>query len=179
MSSNSQQHRRVTAEEKERFIALLLPLRHRLAHFARAMVPDPEEARDLVSDTILAALEGFHRLKHPEAFLSFLFTITTRLQRRRAERNRVFQRYEESNLLHPDSSIAPDTAADIQRLYAAMDQLPAAQREAVALFEISGLRLEEICTIQNCSLSAVKMRLKRGREQLGVLLGAKKEKEWL
>lgn len=179
MTSNFQQHRRVTAEEKERFLALLLPLRHRLAHFARAMVTDPEEARDLVSDTIMEALEGFNRLRHPEAFLSFLFTIATRLQRRRTERSKVFQQYDESHLLYPDNGISPDTAADIQRLYAAMDQLPEAQREAIALFEISGLRLEELAILQNCSLSAVKMRLKRGREQLGILLGASKEKERL
>ncbi len=51
-----------------------------------------------------------------------------------------------------------------------MASLPEKQREALALFEISGLSIEEVREIQGGSLSAVKMRLVRGREQLALLL---------
>ena len=51
-------------------------------------------------------------------------------------------------------------------LHQALALLPDAQREAVILFEISGFNLKEVAEIQEASLSAVKQRLKRGRERL-------------
>jgi RNA polymerase sigma-70 factor (ECF subfamily) len=44
------------------------------------------------------------------------------------------------------------------------------QREAIILFEIAGFSIKEIVVIQNASESAVKQRLKRGREKLVEIL---------
>lgn len=150
---------------------LLTPLRHRLMHFARVMTGDYEDARDLVSDTVLAALEQFDRIRDTEAFLGYLFTIATRIHRRKRWRARIFDRFES----HQEDEISGSTTAtdipvDIRIIYEAMAGLPEKQREALALFEVSGLSLEEIREIQGGSLSAVKMRLVRGREQLSLLL---------
>ena len=163
--------RTITREEQEEFMLLLTPLRHRLMHFARVMTGDYEEARDLVSDTVLTALEQFDRVRDTRAFLGYLFTIATRIHRRRRWRGRFFSRFEEhqENELS-GSTTATDIPIDVRILYEAMAGLPEKQREALALFEISGLPIEEIREIQGGTLSAVKMRLVRGREQLGRLL---------
>jgi RNA polymerase sigma-70 factor (ECF subfamily) len=141
-------------------------------HFAQAMERDRGAAEDLVSDTILAALERFNCLNDPQAFLSYLFTIATRIHRRRRWRNRLFGAYDpkRAELLH-DTGTSPEVSADVHALYDAMRRLPKAQREAIALFEISGLSIEEIRVIQGGTVSAVKMRLSRGRERLAGLLG--------
>ncbi|MBC8146205.1 MAG: hypothetical protein H7X80_11525, partial [bacterium] len=78
-------------EQQELFLSQLLPLRTRLAQFSRAMTGDYESGRDLMSDTIVAAYEHFDKVREPVAFLSYLFTIATRLHRRQRarERNRV------------------------------------------------------------------------------------------
>jgi DNA-directed RNA polymerase specialized sigma24 family protein len=55
-------------------------------------------------------------------------------------------------------------------LYEALAQLPHEQRESIILFEISGFSIQEITVIQNASESAVKQRLKRGREKLMEIL---------
>jgi RNA polymerase sigma-70 factor (ECF subfamily) len=45
-------------------------------------------------------------------------------------------------------------------------KLPSRQREALVLFELSGFSLDEIRQLQGGTLSGVKSRMKRGREQL-------------
>ncbi len=162
----------MTDENREEFLQLLLPQRDRLMHFARGMTRDMEEARDLVGDVILAALEGFQRLRSRDAFLGYLFTIAVRIHRRRRWRRRIFGTVDDPDELdRPDSSQSPDVGTDIEALHRALDLLPEKVREAVVLHEISGLRVEEIRQIQGGSLSGVKSRLARGRQRLAELLG--------
>lgn len=173
MSPEEQSSERQTSEERKReFMRLLSPLRHRLMHFARAMTRDAHEADDLAADTVLAAFEGFGDVRDPKAFLGFLFTICSRLHRKKRLRSRFIGTYcEERALDRRDDGTSPEASAEVQLLYRALAQLPERQREAVMLFEISDLPLEEIRTIQGGSLSGVKMRIARGREALAKLLG--------
>ncbi len=157
--------------QQERFLALLLPVRHRLVHFARILTQDHDEAKDLVSDTILAALERFETLKNEKAFLSYLMTIATRIHKRRQWRQRLFTPLKgEATDVRQDGHEVFEASIDAKVLYKAMGELPEKQREAIALFEITGLSLEEVREIQGGSLSAVKMRLVRGREKLKEIL---------
>ena len=149
-------------DRQERFLALLLPVRNRLVHFARAMTRHREEADDLVGDTILAALERFDQIRGHEAFLSYLFTIAVRIHRRRRWRGRLFGSYnEEQAATIPDRGSSPDRAADVAMLHKALAKLPERQREALVLFEISDLTLEEIRVVQGGSLSGGKARIVR------------------
>jgi RNA polymerase sigma-70 factor (ECF subfamily) len=162
----------IPPERNRQFMLLLTPLQHRLMHFARAMTRDVHEADDLVADTVLTALERFGEVREPRAFLGFLFTIASRLHRRKRLRSKFFGRYsEEAALRIDDPGISPEASAEVQMLYRALAQLPERQREAVMLFEISDLSLEEIREIQGGSLSGVKMRVVRGREALSRILG--------
>jgi RNA polymerase sigma-70 factor, ECF subfamily len=156
----------------ERFMALLDPVHDRLEHFALALTRNGEAARDIVGETILIAYERFDSLRHPEAFLSFLFTIARRVYQRRATLARRTERLEESHWagLH-DTRLAPDASADIRAVYEALDELPEPQREAVILFEILGLSMSEIREIQGGTLVAVKVRISRGRKRLAKILG--------
>ncbi len=134
---------------------------------------DREEAHDLVGDTILAALERFDHIRGPEAFLSYLFTIALRLHKRRRWRRRLFGAYDEVKALNiRDDGASPDRSADVEMLHRALAELPERQREAVVLFEITGLSLEEIRVVQGGSLSGVKSRVSRGRQELARILGA-------
>jgi RNA polymerase sigma-70 factor (ECF subfamily) len=57
-------------------------------------------------------------------------------------------------------------------LHAALGRLPGTQREAIVLFELAGLSLEDVREVQGGSLSGVKSRIVRGRRRLAELLGA-------
>ena len=140
------------------------------------MTRDPEAGRDLMSDVVLAAWERFDSLREEEAFLSFLFTIARRTFHRRRRRAQLFGEYDEATartLAGNDGTVW--IGADVRTLYDALARLPEAQREAVILFEITGLSLKEIAVVQNASLSAVKSRIARGRTRLAHLLGATPE----
>lgn len=160
------------AQRKERFLLLLEPVHDNLARFARSMTAGSEEARDLVGETVLCALESFDELKDERAFLGWLFTIATRLQRRKVKRRGLFGTYNENEIAQrPSSDSSPETAHDISALYKALERLNAKERETIVLFEIAGLSLEEVREAQGGSISGVKSRLVRGRAKLAKLLG--------
>ncbi len=167
---NQQANRR--GIDRDRFVQLLEPCMKRLDDFAHAMARDPDEARDLVAETILRAYEGFAALRDHKAFLGYLFAIASREHRRRKQRARLFGTFnaEQAERIRFAGTM-PDAAADVQLLYAALALLPAKQREAVVLFEISGLSLKEICEIQGGTVTGVKVRVHRARRRLAVLLG--------
>ncbi len=159
-------------EKQEQFLVLFEPVRDRLYRFARMMTADSEEARDLVGDTVLLVYEHFESIRSKEAFLSYVFTVASRLFRRRKWRGRIFDLLED---WHTDQLRSHETTAehriDIQLLYTALDKLPVKQRECIVLFEILGFSIEEIRAIQGGSPSGVKTRLMRGRQALARLLG--------
>ena len=133
-------------EEQQRFLILLEPIRPGLARYCRAISTDRETARDLVSETILIAYEHFASMNGDEkSFSSYLFTTATRLHKRwrwRGKRKVAYDAVRAAEII--DSNPAPDSGADIELLYEALRRLPEAQLEAVVMFEISGLTLEEI-----------------------------------
>jgi RNA polymerase sigma-70 factor (ECF subfamily) len=161
-------------EEQRRFLELLEPIRPGLARYCRAITRDRETALDLVSEAILITYEHFASITGDEkSFSSYLFTTATRLNKRWHWRNKRKVAYDSELALEiRDPNPAPDLSAEIDLLYAALRKLPASQREAIVMFEISGLSLEEIRLIQGGSLSGVKSRIARGRQKLAKLLGA-------
>ena len=159
-------------ERKGRFLELLQPVHDNLARFARSIVRNDEEARDLVGETVLRALEHFDELKDEKAFLSWLFTIAVRLGRRWEKERRRYGEYDEVEVAsRPSEEPSPDVQHDIAILYTALHRLRDGEREALLLFEIAGLSLEEVREVQGGSLSGVKSRLVRGRKKLEKLLG--------
>jgi RNA polymerase sigma-70 factor (ECF subfamily) len=55
---------------------------------------------------------------------------------------------------------------EMKEFYSELNKMPTKQKEAIVLFEISGLSLNEIHQIQGGSLSGVKSRIGRGRQHL-------------
>ncbi|HYM20749.1 MAG TPA: sigma-70 family RNA polymerase sigma factor [Candidatus Kapabacteria bacterium] len=159
-------------EKHDRFLCALEHVRGGFARFCRAISSDNESARDLASESILILYEKFDSLRDPVKFKSYLFTTAARLEKRRRHRERNKAPFDTSELeLRISAEPAPDANADIELLYDALAKLPTEQRDAVVLFEISGLTLEEIRRIQGGSLSGVKSRIARARKKLRELLG--------
>lgn len=166
------------SEKKTEFLKLYNEVHPNLLRFARAMTKSRDEGRDLASETILIAYERFDKVKSRQAFLSYLFSIATRIHKRRLWRLRFFGEYDEIKAGQLEAQISsPDVGPDIEILYLALDKLPAKMKETVILFEISGLNLEEIREIQGGSLSGVKSRLVRGRAMLKEILTSDRESD--
>src|ERR1043165_3547091 len=98
----------------EDFLRLLEPVYPKLARFSLAITRDSELAKDLTSDTVLAALERFETMRDTEHFAGFLFTIASRLHKRRKYRDRFRIPYDRSSAEnHVDTNPTPDQAAEI------------------------------------------------------------------
>ncbi len=155
---------------------LLEPVHDGLARYCRAMSRSRDDARDLLGDVVLAAYDELDRLRDEDAFRPFVLTIARRMATRKRERAQRFEPLPSNahDVLPAQSN--PEIDADVALLYEALAKLPRTQQEAIALFEIAGLPLEEIRLIQGGSLSGVKSRVARGRASLASLLGARDTK---
>jgi len=153
--------------QQTEFMRLYEPLHRRLSNYCRSMSRNRSDADDLLNDTILAAYEQFDKLENPVRFAGYLFTIASNLFKKQLRRKRFRGKYDEKEaLLLEDLSIDTETRAELSIVMQKMELLPSLQREVLILFHISDLPLEEIRNIQGGSLSAVKQRIKRGRERL-------------
>ena len=149
------------------FMALYEPLHNRLSNYCRSMARNRADANDLLHDTVVAAYEQFEKLENRDRFAGYLFTIASNLFKKQLRRKKLSGRYDEkAALLIEDLAVDAESRAELSIVMQKMEQLPALQREALILFHISDLPLEEIRNIQGGSLSAVKQRIKRGRERL-------------
>jgi RNA polymerase sigma-70 factor (ECF subfamily) len=163
--------------KQREFLALLMPVLPKLSRFCQAMCRDKHgidgnRTKDLVSETILKAYEHFDKIREPNAFLSYLFTIAARTNRHERIRSKKWQPISDIEIeTFADERNAPDANADVAHLYAALAKLNKMEREAIVMSEITGLKLEEVASIQSSSLSAVKSRVSRGRKKLAKLLG--------
>lgn len=164
--------------KQEEFLDLYEPIAQSLSAFARALEKNEEAAKDLVSESILLAYKNFEKIEDKSAFKSYIFSICSRLHKRKKWRLRFFGEYneEKSNNI-ADVNFKPDLNLDVELLYKALDKLPEKQKEAIVLFEISGFSIKEIQALQGGTESAIKSRLKRGREKLKDLLTEKEVKK--
>ena len=153
---------------EEEFWDLLEPEREAIWKLSYGLTGSYDDAGDLASEAFLAAYKSFSSLRDKYSFRKFLSTITVRLHRRKRWRNRIFMRLQDVE----DSSYEPirESSHDLDLLLASLMKLPVSQRETIVLFEISGLSLKEIRKVQGGTMSGVKSRLSRARENLRKLL---------
>ena len=126
---------------------------------------------DLVQDVLLTAFHKFEEIEKKDDLLHYLVRAARnrsisvwRVQRR----SEAIQEKQAAKLVERGASA--EMMVDVGIVYAALEALPKDQREALVLFEISGVPMAEIAEIQGCSEGSVKTRVSRGRTKLRALL---------
>lgn len=129
------------------------------------------DTQDLVQDVLLTAFQKFDTIEKKEDLLHYL----VRAARYRAismwrlkQRNTALCEKQAERL--KERGATAEMLVDVGILYEALQQLPNAQREAIILFEVSGLSMAEIAEIQGTSEGAVKTNVSRGRAKVRALL---------
>jgi RNA polymerase sigma-70 factor (ECF subfamily) len=156
--------------KQEEFLQLYEPVHERFERFCRARVYGAMDFRDLMNETLLVAFGKFESLRSKEAFLSFLFGISVRILRNHHQKTREEHLPNGLTPVIADHTVNTQENADVEFLHQAISKLPVEQKEAIILFELSGFSIREIAEIQGATESAVKQRLKRGREKLVEIL---------
>lgn len=150
------------------------PLHERLSRFIQSMVWNKDDAKDVLSETVLAAYENFEKVRNQDAFLYYLFGIASRIAKKRDRRKKFWGIFEPSGAAQIVSYHNSESRTTVNELYAALNRLPLKQREAITLFEISGFSIKEIAEMQGSTVSGVKSRLMRAREALSKILEVEK-----
>ena len=157
------------------FEAEALPHVDRLFRLALWFEGNRHEAEDLVQETMMQALQSFHRFQPGTNCRAWLVTI---LQHVRSNRRRARQR---SNMVDdPDDRIAhtiPFVAPVAQELtdedvLGALGRIPVQFQEVIVLCDVEELTYKEIADALAIPLGTVMSRLHRGRALLRSELGA-------
>jgi RNA polymerase sigma-70 factor (ECF subfamily) len=125
----------------------------------------------MVQETFLRVLRGIGGYEHPRPFKPWLYAIATNLARnhyRRADTRRTVTADTETEF--PAQSASPEDAVahnDAQRAaVAALEHLPAHQREVIIMRYTQDLSLAEIADALNIPVGTVKSRLSLGLRRL-------------
>lgn len=161
----------MSQKKQRQFLAMYEPVHDQFERFCRARVYGDMDFRDLINESLLTAYERFETLQSKDAFLSFLIGISVRLLANKHRKKKAIIGVDDDLLISwSDPSGNPEQAAEVYLLHKALAILSEEQREALILFEISGFSIKEVAGIQECSESAVKQRLRRGRARLTEIL---------
>lgn len=98
------------------------------------------ETQDLVQDVLLSAHGHFDRIENQQQLLHYLIRAARNRSITWWRKRRVRQDFLDRQAGRLEAQgVSPETRAELQLLYKAMDRLPIKQKEALVLFAISGL----------------------------------------
>jgi RNA polymerase sigma-70 factor, ECF subfamily len=152
--------------------------------FGLQMCRDPEDAKDVLQETLLALARGVRTFRGASSLSTWLYTVARsyclKKRRRRKDAPAESARTDlESAAAIEDSAHRPDEALAERQTREALAHAIAAlepkYREVLLLRDVEGLTAPEVATVVGASVQAVKSRLHRARlsvrERVAPLLG--------
>jgi len=175
---------RVKRGDRAAFAELVDKYKQPVMNFVYRSLRDEIEAEDLAQNVFLQVYKSRNRYKQTARFSTWLFTIARNLclneLRRRARHPAesieeshadhetgepgTQRQYEDKSQLAPPEALLQGELA--QKIEEALAELPENQRNAILLCRQEELSYEEIADVLDCSLSATKSLIHRGRETL-------------
>ena len=145
-----------------------------LLRYARTIVWDEAAAEDLVSDTLVRALERSDSYRGDSSLSTWLHRIVVNACLDRIRANKVRRAVplpdhtDDAALAEPHDRIDEHTTR--MTVQAALAQLPPDQRVAITLVDLEGWAVDDAAEILECPPGTVKSRCHRGRARLYDLL---------
>ena len=156
-------------EVHQRFLLIVQDLRPDLHRYCARMAGSFIEGEDLVQDTLVRAYFELSQLRELPALRGWIFRIAHRLAIDHLRRRRYAGVVEdESSRVDPGPDAETRLVADqaTQLALAQFAPLPPAQRASVILKDVLDESLEEIASVLEMTVPAVKAALHRGRTRL-------------
>ena len=172
---------RVKRGDRAAFAELVGKYQQPLFNFICRTLRDETESEDLAQNVFLQVYKSRQRYERTAKFSTWLFTIARNLclnEIRRRSRHpaesieeshvehedQPRRQYEDNKNFLPTENILHCELA--QKIESSLDELPENQRTAILLCRQDELSYEQIAEILDCSLSATKSLIHRGRETL-------------
>lgn len=170
------------AREGRRGAVQALLARHegQIYRFALRMCHDPEDARDILQETLIAAYKGIGEFRGESNLSTWLFQIArsfcTKARRKRVGQPLVMESIDtpDAGRVATEEGQSPQQQAQSRELgdvvRAVLRTLPENYREVILLKDVEGLSAEEVAGVLGEKVPAVKSRLHRARLELKRLL---------
>ena len=169
------------AGDERAFVALVRRYEQPLAARIRYQIGNPDHAEDVLQETLLDAWVGLRRLREPASVRAWLLRIAGN---RCNDYFRSPQR-RDLTIAHPDLEHLvnrhgrahvrqQEAVADVVE---ALNDVPAAERDAARLFYLEGLTIAEIAARSRTPEGTIKWRLHDARHHLRETLGVTRAKE--
>lgn len=172
---------RVKQGDRAAFATLVEKYQQPVMNFVRRTLRDETEAEDLAQNVFLQVYKSAPRYVITARFSTWLFTIARNLclnEIRRRSRHpaesldtthpesedQPLHQFEDKTTFSPSESLLQREL--VEKIEQALAELPENQRAALLLCRQDELSYEEIAEVLDCSLSATKSLIHRGRETL-------------
>jgi len=145
--------------------------RRRLHRLALSWCRDPSLADDLVQETFLKALRHLNQLRDIESMDAWLSNILFNSWRDHVRSRRHAEDIDQLSDLEEFVLDCEHEKRDlVGRVHSAIDALPSAQREVLALVDLYGYSYAEVTVLLGIPTGTVTSRISRAREALRELL---------
>jgi RNA polymerase sigma-70 factor (ECF subfamily) len=142
-------------------------------NLAWRMTGNWHEAADITQETFIQAFRKLHQYRAEYAFKNWVMSIGANLTKNRFRSFSRRKRTEEMAAEWQDIESTPPPESRDEELDAALKQLPGILREALVLKHMEGMSYEDVAVSLGIGVSAAKMRVARGRDELVRLLESK------
>jgi len=175
---------RVQNGDKAAFDLLVLKYQRKIMRLLARMIRNPADVEDVAQEAFIRAYRSLPQFRGDCAFYTWLYRIALNTARNwlaaashrpgaaqtaSIDADETFSAaHTLSDLSTPESMLASREIAEA--VSAAMADLPADLRTAIALREIDGMRYEDIATAMNSPIGTVRSRIFRAREAIAARL---------
>jgi len=160
-------------ESRERFSELYLRYADRIFRYAIGRTRSATIADDIVSDTMIAAMEGLHTFNPAKgSFAGWLFTIASRRIVDRSRKQQQFWKFlerrppSEADFVGEDALVSALRSEQQDRVRAAIATLTERHQQVILLRYVADLPIRDVGDVLDISEGAVKMRLNRAMQAL-------------
>jgi len=168
--------REILSGERDLYAHLVRKYQEKVLRLCASLLSDTTRAEDAAQEIFIKAFQSLEDFRGASSFSTWLYRIAAhhctdilrKESRRRSESweslvEREGERIHNLLIAPPAEGELNESRDLIQRI---LDQIPEDYRVILTLREVQGLSYAEISETLNCSLDAVKSRLRRARESL-------------
>lgn len=141
-----------------------------LKRTAFVMSGDLELSEDLTQETFIKFYKNHHNFRGESTYKTYLFRILINQIKMYHRQNKTLVNQKEFSPLYDQQVSFEDVLVSTIDLNKALSSLKEGYRNPIILYYYNDLSIEEVSTTLKLSISATKMRLKRGKKQLKQML---------
>jgi RNA polymerase sigma-70 factor, ECF subfamily len=157
---------RCQAGDEAAFDELVERYSPRLRYFLRKLLASADGAEDALQDVWLDVVRHLPRLADSQALVAWLYAIARGHAFGRLRKMRPMEQLDESQVVDGATDEEDFSSEDAARIHAALDELPAEQREVLVLRFLEDMSYEQIARVVGCQLGTVRSRIHYGKRAL-------------